>query len=141
MVVLDTDHVSVLQHEDSFAATDLRNRLAMSSDLITTTAITLEEQARSWIAAIGRVSDAERQVVYYDRLTGLFRFFAGWMILPFDGPAAMEFKRLRKVSRRVGSSDLKIAAIAIVEGATLLTANTRDFERVPGLQFQNWLDS
>lgn len=41
---------------------------------------------------------------------------------------------------RIGTSDLKIASIALVENAVLLTANTQDFERVPGLQFENWLE-
>jgi predicted nucleic acid-binding protein len=41
--------------------------------------------------------------------------------------------------RESAKADLKIAAIVIVENGTLLTANTRDFERVPGLQFENWL--
>jgi tRNA(fMet)-specific endonuclease VapC len=36
--------------------------------------------------------------------------------------------------------DLKIAAIALVNQALLLTANRRHFERVPGLKSENWLD-
>jgi tRNA(fMet)-specific endonuclease VapC len=36
--------------------------------------------------------------------------------------------------------DLKLAAIALIHDALLLTANRRDFERVPGLRFENWLD-
>ena len=36
--------------------------------------------------------------------------------------------------------DLKIAATALVQNALLLSANRRDFERVPGLRVENWLD-
>jgi tRNA(fMet)-specific endonuclease VapC len=36
--------------------------------------------------------------------------------------------------------DLKIAAIALVNDALLLTANLRDFERVPRLRIENWLN-
>jgi tRNA(fMet)-specific endonuclease VapC len=36
--------------------------------------------------------------------------------------------------------DLKIAATALVRGALLLSANRRDFDRVPGLRVENWLD-
>jgi predicted nucleic acid-binding protein len=35
--------------------------------------------------------------------------------------------------------DLKIAAICLVEGATLLSANLKDFQQVPGLHVEDWL--
>ena len=40
----------------------------------------------------------------------------------------------------VGAHDLWIAAQAIQEQAILISANTREFERIPGLMLQNWLD-
>ena len=36
--------------------------------------------------------------------------------------------------------DLKIAAICIAHDPLLLTRNLVDFEKVPGLQVENWLD-
>jgi predicted nucleic acid-binding protein len=36
--------------------------------------------------------------------------------------------------------DLKIACITIVNQGTLLTRNSKDFAKVPGLHFENWLD-
>jgi tRNA(fMet)-specific endonuclease VapC len=47
---------------------------------------------------------------------------------------------LRQAKIRVGTSDLKIAAVALTINALLLTANRQDFEQVPGLRFANWLD-
>ena len=35
--------------------------------------------------------------------------------------------------------DLKIASIALANDATLLTRNTNDFRRVPGLRIADWL--
>ena len=35
--------------------------------------------------------------------------------------------------------DLKIASIVLVHGATLLSSNLQDFERVPGLPVEDWL--
>ena len=61
-------------------------------------------------------------------------------ILPFDREAANIFHRLRPLHRRTGTMDLKIAAICIAHDATLLTRNLVDFEKVPGLRVENWLD-
>ena len=77
----------------------------------------------------------------YDRMVEMFAFFGSWQVLSFSQAAATEFKRLRQERVRIGTSDLKIASIALVENAVLLTANVRDFERVPGLQFENWIES
>jgi tRNA(fMet)-specific endonuclease VapC len=48
---------------------------------------------------------------------------------------------LRAERVRIGSQDLKIACIALANNAVLLTANLRDFEQVPGLLVENWLES
>ena len=40
---------------------------------------------------------------------------------------------------KIGWSDAHIAAIALSQGATLMTANKSDFEQVPGLNVQDWL--
>ena len=68
MIVLDTDHISVLQHRDSPQAETLRRRvLALPTDEVAVTAATLEEQARSWISLIGRYSDVQPQPRYRTR--------------------------------------------------------------------------
>lgn len=70
----------------------------------------------------------------------LLVFLGHFTILPLDNRSADNFDSLRKQKVRIGSMDLKIAAIALAHDALLLTANTRDFGRVPGLRFANWLD-
>ena len=140
MLILDTDHISVLQRT-SDAAKRLQRRLLLSGDDPVMTAITLEEQSRGWISELGRLSaDVLLQTRCYDRIVEMFAFMGHWRVLTFSQAAANQFKRLRQEQVRIGSSDLKIASIAIVENAVLLTANVRDFERVPGLQFENWLE-
>lgn len=140
MIILDTDHISVLQHEDSPKAVALLERLeALPSDEVATTVATLEEQSRSWLSLIGRYSDVRQQVAYYDRLKGMFEFFAGWQLIRFDETAAERFNQLRRQGVRIASTDLKIASITLVNKATLLSANLRDFDKVPGLAVENWL--
>jgi tRNA(fMet)-specific endonuclease VapC len=82
-----------------------------------------------------------QQVAYYERFVAMFDFFAGWQVLRFDDRAAVEFQRMRSQRVRIATTDLKIASIAIVQDATLLSSNLRDFEKVPGLRVENWLQS
>ena len=67
-------------------------------------------------------------------------FFSRWSILPLDDESAATFVRLRAQGIRIGTQDLKIAAITLAHEATLLKRNTADFTQVPGLKFENWLD-
>jgi tRNA(fMet)-specific endonuclease VapC len=102
--------------------------------------ISLEEQARGWLAEISRGRKVHDQIPGYEGLAKLPLFFSAWQIVPFDTRAADEFTRLRKQKIKVGTQDLKIAAIALVNDALLLSANLRDFTKVPDLRVENWLE-
>jgi tRNA(fMet)-specific endonuclease VapC len=102
--------------------------------------ITVEEQLRGRLALIARYTDVHRQVTPYRDLLRLLDDSARWKVLPFDDRAADEFERLRKAGIRIGSMDLKIASVALANGAMLLTANLRDFRAVPGLRAESWAD-
>jgi tRNA(fMet)-specific endonuclease VapC len=141
MIILDTDHLSILQHPQSPQKERL---LAAMEQLVdgdfATTSISLEEQMRGWLAAINRARAVHNQLRYYERLTGLVDFYSRWQVLPFNEAAADLFVSLRKDKIRIGSMDLKIATIALARGALLISANLRDFEQVPGLRVEDWLD-
>lgn len=95
---------------------------------------------RGWLALINRVDDVHRQIPAYQELLRLFDFFARWYVIPFDDQAADAFKRLRQQHIRLGAMDLKIASIAIVHDALLLSANLRDFQQVPNLRVEDWMN-
>ena len=59
-------------------------------------------------------------------------------MLDFNNHAAMQFEQLQKQHIRIGTMDLKIAAIAIANNATLLSRNLKDFSKVPGLKVEDW---
>jgi tRNA(fMet)-specific endonuclease VapC len=140
MIVLDTDHLSILQFPESPRFERLWTEAQLSVDReITTTVVSLEEQMRGWLAAINRARKVEDQPRYYSRLPKLVNFYSRWRILDFDDEAAQQFNAYRTSGIRIGTMDLKIASIVVVRNGTLLSANLRDFEKVPGLRMENWL--
>ena len=70
-------------------------------------------------------------------------FLAPLIILPFDDSAIWAYGELRaELERRgtpIGSLDMMIAAHALSQQAPLVTNNSREFARVPGLQLENWV--
>ncbi|MGF1472559.1 MAG: type II toxin-antitoxin system VapC family toxin [Rubrobacteraceae bacterium] len=46
---------------------------------------------------------------------------------------------LAAAGRLIGPHDLWLAAACLARGLSLITANVREFERVPGLTVENWL--
>ena len=70
-------------------------------------------------------------------------FLAPLTILPFDAAAVWVYGDLRAdLERRgnpIGSLDTMIAAHALSQQALLITNNTREFAKVPGLQLDNWV--
>jgi tRNA(fMet)-specific endonuclease VapC len=140
MILLDSDHLSMLKYSKTSTFSRLAGRMADSVDQdFATTAISVEEQFRGWLAQINRTNDVAKQVLTYRELVGLIEFFGFWKIADFDERAADQFKNFRRLKMRGGTMDLKIAAIAVTQDALLLTANTQDFEKVPGLRIENWL--
>jgi tRNA(fMet)-specific endonuclease VapC len=140
MILLDTDHLTVLIDDRDSKHLGLKLQIDEANDqLISTTVVSVEEQCRGWLAIINREPDVLRQVPSYNRLAKLFNILGNWEIVLFDAAAAVEFKRLRKQRIRIGTQDMKVSAIALVNDALLLTANLRDFQQVPGLHVENWL--
>ena len=140
MILLDTDHLTVLRMAKGERFDRLVVRLAQSGEPHATTIVTAEEQMRGWLAALAKEKKPERQVLAYRELASLFAAFAKFAVAPFDEAAAKRFKEIRTGRGHIGTRDLKIGSIALVQNALLLTANKRDFEQVPGLRFANWMD-
>lgn len=138
MILLDSDHASVLKYRKGDRYQRLLNRMEASPEVVGTTIITIEEQMRGWLATIARERIIERQINPYRELSMLFEFYGAFKIEHFDESAAKIFPTLSKIN--VGQMDRKIASIALANNALLLTANRKDFEQVPGLRFENWMD-
>lgn len=138
MYLLDTDHLSILEYDNADSLT-LQMRLEHIPPVeLATTVITYEEQMRGWLARVAHANTTERMRDAYSRLQTHIETFSGIPVLPFNDPAIAIYERLRQPRLRVGTMDLKIAAIAISLDAVLLTRNRADFERIPGLRFEDW---
>jgi tRNA(fMet)-specific endonuclease VapC len=74
----------------------------------------------------------------YAHLAAAVTFFTGLPILNFTIAAIAEYDRLKSLKLNVGKNDLRIGAIALVNGATVVTRNVRDFNRIPGLTVEDW---
>jgi tRNA(fMet)-specific endonuclease VapC len=65
-------------------------------------------------------------------------------VLPLEQPVDEAYADIRSTLERagtpIGPNDLFIAAHALALDLTLVTANVREFSRVPGLRVENWLD-
>lgn len=65
-------------------------------------------------------------------------------VLPFDTGAAEEYGKIRAYLQRtgqlIGPLDMLIAGHAKSEGLILVTHNTKEFERVQGLEIEDWYE-
>lgn len=74
----------------------------------------------------------------------LLRFLVPLSVLPFGAAAASEYGEIRaflqKQGAPIGPLDMLIAGHAKAEEITLVTNNVREFERVPLLELENWVE-
>lgn len=139
MYILDTDHLSLLEKKAGAEASRLRFRLAgLRPEERATMIITFEEQMRGWMAWLAKSRSLSQQVETYARLQEMMNRYRLITILSFDTQAAETYQRLKQLRLRIGTMDLKIAAIALSQNATLLSCNLRDFQRIPELQIEDW---
>ena len=138
-VILDTNHFTELVDQTA-AAQRLTDRLQTKEAVSFATIITCQEVFQGWFALINRRKLGDAQVFAYRQLQHSMELLNELVVLPFDHQAAAIFHQLHDQGLRVGTMDLKIAAICMAHDALLLTRNLSDFQKVPGLKVENWLD-
>jgi len=138
MYVIDTDLLSLIQRGGSADAERVVARIEAVESDVYVTIVSFEEQMRGWLNYLSRSSALQHQVEGYPRLYQLIDDFHLRQVLLFTREAAEQFQTLRRLHCRLGTMDLKIAAIAIDRQATVITRNRRDFGRIGGLQIADW---
>ncbi len=140
-LILDTDHLSILQQEDQPSYNRLRARLAEHpEEPIAVTIISFQEQIQGWMAYLNQARTASGIILAYEKLVGVLRYFSKATVIPFNQAAQVELERLRKQGVRIGTLDLRIASIALAERCVLVSGNLKDFRKVPGLNVEDWLN-
>jgi tRNA(fMet)-specific endonuclease VapC len=131
--LLDTDHLTLFQRGHAPVA----RRVALEPpDAIGISVVSIEESLRGRLAQLARAGDGPARIKQYMLLEQSIQLFAQFPIVSYDQDAETNFQQLRAL--RMGTQDRKIASIALAAQLILVTANRRDFARVPGLVLEDW---
>jgi len=132
--ILDTDHLSLLQRGNTL----IRQRLNMFNPQdIAITIVTASEQIRGRMNIISRADSSSELVLAYARLEDTLEDINSLNVLQFSEAAGNIYTEL-KTKIRVGTQDLRIAAITLSVNGILVTRNWKDFEKVPNLRLEDW---
>lgn len=136
--VLDTDYISLILRGD----TQLRERVNQELKVYITV-ITFQEIFNGWITRINQAKPNDDFVALYTRLHQVIDYLRQTEILNFDQEADRCFRSLLQHNPALRKArlqkDLRIAAIALSQNATVVTRNQKDFGQVPGLQTVDWV--
>lgn len=138
LYVLDSDHVSLHQRQNLAVVQHLTT---VPPDEVFVSVVTIEEQCRGWLNLIRRAQAPERLIAAYASLHRAVAYFARVNVLDYDEAAANHFAALRAQRIRIGTQDLRIAAIALAANATLVSRNQQDFQQIPALLLEDWSKS
>jgi tRNA(fMet)-specific endonuclease VapC len=135
MWALDTDTLTLWFRGQPLV---VRRVEAHPADDLAITIVTVEEVLSGWYRLIRQARDDDKLVRAYHWLQQSVEFLRHTRILPFDRSASRHFHELRKQHRTIGTNDLRIAAIALASGATLVSRNLSDFGPITGLNIEDW---
>jgi tRNA(fMet)-specific endonuclease VapC len=137
--LLDTDHLSLLQHDTSpeRAAVVLRINLA-GEKFVVASVVSYHEQMRGAHAIVNASKNRSQVVKGYALMSRVISDYRQFKILPFDDIAASVHANLDNLKLRMSTMDLRISAITLANNLTLVTRNTSEFARVPNLKLEDW---
>jgi tRNA(fMet)-specific endonuclease VapC len=135
MYVLDTDTLSLYQHGHPVVTPQVDARPLTD---LAITVITVEEQLAGWYSQLRHASHPPQVAAVYLRLAQAVKSLARLPIITYTEIDIQRYDQLKALKLNIGKQDLRIAAIVLENGATLVTRNTRDFQRVPNLTIVDW---
>jgi tRNA(fMet)-specific endonuclease VapC len=138
--LLDTDHISIIQRRSGDSYQRLRDRMSQypATDFALCV-VNFHEQSLGANNIIQKARTPSEVASGYKLLSEILQGLAAAPVLELDQLAAEKFEQLRSQRVRIGTMDLRIASICLTRNLILLTRNRKDFQQVPGLQFEDWL--
>jgi tRNA(fMet)-specific endonuclease VapC len=137
--LIDTDHLSVLQRQTGVAYQNLLARIsgcALSDFAISI--VTVHEQFLGIHTYINQAKRLKDLIVGYEMFSDSLKDYLAFDVLEFDDEALQCFDALSRQKKQLAVMDARIASTAQSRGLIVLTRNSRDFAKVPGLKFEDW---
>ena len=135
LYVLDTDIVTLYFRGHPIVT---QNVTAHAIEEVTISIMTVDEQLTGWYMLARQARQASEIARAYDQLGKTIQRMNKWHILAYTETAIARVARLKALKLNVGIMDLRIAAIALENEATVVTRNRRDFGRIPDLMLEDW---
>jgi tRNA(fMet)-specific endonuclease VapC len=135
LFVLDTDILTLYYRGDPVV---VRRVDARPANELAISIITVDEQLTGWYTLTRRAQQPIEIAQAYAHLGDAVVRLARWRILPYTESAVARVGQLKALRLNVRLMDLRIAAIALENGAAVVTRDTRDFGRVSLLTIEDW---
>jgi tRNA(fMet)-specific endonuclease VapC len=135
VLLLDTDAISNIQYGKGERFESLARMLNDAGEDVYVSVISLDEQLLGAFKEIAS-SDSKIRIRGYRRLRDISHDYCDRPMLDYDEKADLIFNQLKGLKGRPATKDLRIASIALVHHATLVTGNVSDFEKIPSLMLR-----
>ncbi len=112
--------------------------LLIDPNKIFVTVITFEEQMRGRLNQVKQAKSQESLISAYHALRETIEDYKRLNLLDFDKDAYSCYMNLLRQKIRIGSQDLRMAAIALSVDGIIVTRNHKDFSKVPNLRIEDW---
>jgi tRNA(fMet)-specific endonuclease VapC len=138
LYLLDTDTMTLWLYENAHVRA--RFDAVAKTDRVAISLITRVELLRGRFEAVMKAANRAEWLQAQERLLRTEAALGDVEVVPITEVAADQFDVLRIVKKlkKVDRGDILQAAIALANGATLVTRNTKDYANVPNLKLENW---
>jgi tRNA(fMet)-specific endonuclease VapC len=138
LYILDTDHISLFLGNYP----PVRDKVLQFKAECSITIISVQEIFNGWVGQLNRVENEAYKIEIYQRLQLTTQFIQQIPVLNYEQSASVRYQQIITanpiLAKRRLEKDMRIAAIALANEATIVTRNKRDFEQVPNLTIEDW---